>query len=69
MSARGFLLAIHDDDSFDQPVMRPISPNITISRSDFFHATEGGKYNYIVVEACMKLVIISTNKNLHKNDY
>ena len=42
MSARGFLLAIHDDDSFDQPVMRPISPNIIISRSDFFAATGGG---------------------------
>ncbi|CAO1382196.1 unnamed protein product [Diamesa serratosioi] len=41
MSARGFLIALHDDDSFDQPLMQPISPNIIISRSDLFAATEG----------------------------
>lgn len=43
MSSRGFLLSMHDDDSYDQPDLRPLSPNIIISRSDYFAATEGGK--------------------------
>lgn len=43
MSSRGFLLRIHDDDSFDQPEMRPLSPNIIISRSEYFAAREEGE--------------------------
>lgn len=40
MSSRGFLLQVHDDDSFDQPVeIRPLSPNIIVTRGDYF---EGG---------------------------
>ena len=42
MSARGFLLRMPDDDLYD-PEMRPISPNIIISRSDFFAAQAEGK--------------------------
>lgn len=53
MSARGFLLTIHDDDSFDEPVIRPISPNIIISRSDFFAAG-----NYIVFMFWQSLIQI-----------
>lgn len=41
MSSRGFLLRIPDDDSFDQPDIRSLSPNILVSRSDFF---EGEKW-------------------------
>lgn len=43
MSSRGFLLRIHDDDSYDQPEMRPLSPNIIVSRSDYFAAREEGE--------------------------
>lgn len=44
MSSRGFLLRMHDDDSFDQANRQPLSPNIVISRSDYFAAKdEGGK--------------------------
>lgn len=38
MSSRGFLLRMPDDDSFDQP----LSPNIVISRSDYFAAKDDG---------------------------
>lgn len=63
MSARGFLIAIHDDDSFDQPVIRPISPNIIISRSDFFAAREGG--NLIVfIYLCIHLYELSIINNI-----
>lgn len=40
MSSRGFLLLAHDDDSFDQPDIRALSPSIVISRSDFFQGGE-----------------------------
>lgn len=43
MSSRGFLLRTHEDDSFDQPELRPLSPNIIVSRSDFFYAHDLGK--------------------------
>lgn len=43
MSSRGFLLRAHDDDSFDQPELRPLSPKIIVSRSDYFAAREGGE--------------------------
>lgn len=43
MSSRGFLLRTHEDDSFDQPEMRPLSPNIIVSRADFFAAQEEGE--------------------------
>lgn len=42
MSSRGFLLRMPDDDSYD-PDMRPISPNIIISRSEYFAAQEEGE--------------------------
>lgn len=32
-----------DDDLYDQPDRRPLSPNIIVSRSDFFDAQDGGK--------------------------
>lgn len=41
MSSRGFLLRMHDDDSFDQTERRPLSPNIIVSRPDFFAAQDG----------------------------
>lgn len=43
MSSRGFLLRTHDDDSFDQPDIRALSPSIVISRSDFFSGDLGGE--------------------------
>lgn len=43
MSSRGFLLRMPDDDLYDQPDRRPLSPNIIVSRSDFFDAQDGGK--------------------------
>lgn len=43
MSSRGFLLRTHDDDSFDQPEIRQLSPSIVISRSDFFTGDSGGE--------------------------
>lgn len=45
MSARGFLLRIDQDDSFDLPELRPRSPNIIISRSDYFAAEGEGKFH------------------------
>lgn len=42
MSSRGFLLRMPDDDSYDLE-MRPISPNIIISRSEYFAAQDGGE--------------------------
>lgn len=45
MSSRGFLLRMPDDDSYD-PEMRPISPNIIISRSDYIAAHDGGKISH-----------------------
>lgn len=41
MSSRGFLLRTLEDDSFDQPELRPLSPNIVVSRSDFFNSHYG----------------------------
>lgn len=45
MSARGFLLRIQDDedDSFDLPDRRPLSPNIIVSRADYFSPIQGGE--------------------------
>lgn len=43
MSSRGFLLRMPDDDDSYDPKMRPISPNIIISRSEYFAAQEGGE--------------------------
>lgn len=44
MSSRGFLLRAIDDDPFDlTPEFRPISPNIIISRSDYFAARAEGE--------------------------
>jgi hypothetical protein len=34
---------MHNDDSLDQPERQPISPNIIISRTDYFAAKDGGK--------------------------
>ena len=42
MSSRGFLLRMHDDDSYEADRL-PLSPNIVVSRADFFDAQEGGK--------------------------
>lgn len=44
MSSRGFLLRMPDDDLYD-PELRPISPNIIISRSEYFQ--EGEKISVI----------------------
>ncbi|KAG5684191.1 hypothetical protein PVAND_013431 [Polypedilum vanderplanki] len=41
MSSRGFLLRMHDDDSLEPIERRPLSPNIIISRQDYFTAREG----------------------------
>lgn len=43
MSSRGILLRMPDDDCYDQLERQPISPNIIISRQDYFAAKDGGK--------------------------
>ena len=46
MSSRGFILRMPDDDSFDLASRQALSPNIVISRSDYFAAKgdeDGGK--------------------------
>lgn len=43
MSSRGFLLRMFDDDSYEQSELRPLSPNIIISRSEFIAAEEAGE--------------------------
>lgn len=48
MSSRGFLLRpSDDDDSYDLNLaeFRPISPNIIISRNDYFAARDEGEKN------------------------
>ena len=40
MSSRGFLLRMHDDDPFDASNRQPLSPNIVVSRSDYFSAKD-----------------------------
>lgn len=58
MSSRGFLLRTHDDDSFDQHDMRPLSPNIIVSRRDFFTVHDSGK-TYTSSPNCISDVIQS----------
>lgn len=42
MSSRGFLVRISDESADDFNRRQPLSPNIVVSRSDYFAAIEDG---------------------------